>query len=162
MLRTVAVVMAAVFALSVAAHAVPAWGRHTGADCSSCHWGLTSSITRGACSSCADTECPMRKVSTRRATIWRSIPAGQARCASSPIRMPTLPPSSMWSRCLSTPAGPLTKTSPTFSSTTCTKEQEMPPERVAAANWQMPNCSTTPMPQRTPSTGCARDRFTLT
>lgn len=40
MLRTVAVVMAAVFALSVAAHAVPAWGRHTGADCSSCHWGL--------------------------------------------------------------------------------------------------------------------------
>lgn len=40
MLRTVTVVMAAVFALSVAAHAVPAWGRRTGADCSSCHWGL--------------------------------------------------------------------------------------------------------------------------
>lgn len=40
MLRAVAVVMASVFALSVAAHAVPAWGRRTGADCSSCHWGL--------------------------------------------------------------------------------------------------------------------------
>lgn len=40
MLRSVAVVLAAVFALSVAAHAVPAWGRRTGADCSSCHWGL--------------------------------------------------------------------------------------------------------------------------
>lgn len=31
MLRTVAVVIAAVFALSMAAHAVPAWGRRTGA-----------------------------------------------------------------------------------------------------------------------------------
>lgn len=40
MLRAVAMAVVALFVLTMAAHAVPAWGRRTGADCSSCHWGL--------------------------------------------------------------------------------------------------------------------------